>query len=340
MTNKEVRKSSWNIVKKNGYFSILVFFFMALIISSLVFVNLLFDDLFIFVVPLLVLPICFAFQRAIIVLRESDTLSFSLIFSGFSQYFSERFSSTFSFFNSLWKLILIYLGMSFVTFIVINLSFYYTNFMGMRDVFNEIAMMEELDIETLNAILEQNMEFFTTYRMAVSLPCLFILSISALFFFSRNSISFFLRATPIKLSGRDISFLHLSMIKYHKSEFYKLYFGLNWPLFLLFIGGFALGGYIGSLYYYNSNSIFTFGLAFALFISFGLYGFKYVANKEAIYLAMVERYKETEELLSNQRKQELERIKRQQAEYQRMLDELNRQKESLQDEENNNIDDI
>ena len=55
---------------------------------------------------------------------------------------------------------------------------------------------------------------------------------------------------------------------------------------------------------------------------------------------MVERYKETEELLSNQRKQELERIKRQQAEYQRMLDELNRQKESLQDEENNNIDDI
>ncbi|MCR4911186.1 MAG: hypothetical protein K5925_01505 [Bacilli bacterium] len=325
MTNKELRKSSWDVVKKNGYFSIIVFFFMAIIIASLVFVNLLFDDLFLIVVPLVVLPICFAFQRAIIILRENDTLSFSLIFSGFSQYFSERFSSTYSFFNSLWKLILIYLGVGFITFITVNLSFYNTNFLGMKDIIDEISSTQ-LTIEALDSLYEQHLDFFVSYRMALSLPCLFALSISALFFFSKNSISFFLRATPIKLSGRDISYLHLQMIKYHKGLFYKRYFALNWPLFILFIGGFALGGYVGSLYYYNSNSIFTFGLAFALVISFAIFGFKYFANKEAIYLSLVEQYKFTEELLNKKRQQELERIKRQQEQYQKMLDELNRQR--------------
>ena len=80
MTYKEIRDLSRNNVKKNGLFAFIIFIFAALVTSAFVFLNLLIDGLVIAIIPLIILPTMFSFQRAIMVLREESTLSFSLIF--------------------------------------------------------------------------------------------------------------------------------------------------------------------------------------------------------------------------------------------------------------------
>ena len=118
MTYKEIRDLSRNNVKKNGLFAFIIFIFAALVTSAFIFLNLLIDGLVIAIIPLIILPTMFSFQRAIMMLREESTLSFSLIFGGYRQYFSSRFRSNYLFFKSLLRLILIYLLTSFIAFIV------------------------------------------------------------------------------------------------------------------------------------------------------------------------------------------------------------------------------
>ena len=342
MTNAEIRNLSRENVKKNGFIAIIVFFFMALISGSMVLLNLLFHGLYIIVIPLMVLPTCFAFQFALVALRESDTLSFSLVFTGFKRYFNQRFLGTYMVFKSLLWMLIIYVASLVTTSIVINLSFYVSNFMGFRDLINEI-LYEEMTTEALDYLISSNQTLFDIYMVGISLPPLVALSYGGLLFYTRNSVSFFLRLSDLKYPGVYLSQLHLTMIKGNRRKFYKTMFALNWPVLVLFTLGFALGGYIGYLYQFNYSTMFTFGLALAIFLSFGLYGFKYFANKEAIYVGYIYGYKDADSYLIDLKQKELERIKLQEEQYQQMMEDLERRmrelnKDSNDEDDNNDID--
>ena len=54
MQNKEIRELSKENVKKNGLFSIIIFFFAALVTSAFTFLNLLIEGLIIIIIPLIV----------------------------------------------------------------------------------------------------------------------------------------------------------------------------------------------------------------------------------------------------------------------------------------------
>lgn len=321
MQNKEIRELSKENVKKNGLFSIIIFFFAALVISAFTFLNLLIEGLIIIIIPLIVLPTMFAFQRAIIVLREENTLSFSLIFGGYRQYFTNRFRSNYAFFKTLIKLIIIYFSLTFITFIVLFIVFLNTNYLGMREMYEEMSHMN-INMETMQILLEEYGDLFDAIHLYTDLPALFITSLMALFFYSRNSISFFMRISGVNYSGAYISSLHQLMIRNNKKAFYQAFFSLNWPIFLLFILGFGLGGYVGYLYHFTFNTIFTFALAFSIFIPFALFGFKYFANKEAIYFAFIDQYREADEMVNKATSARLEEMKRKEEEYQKFLKEL------------------
>ena len=333
MATKEYVSYSRENVRKNGLFSFIIFFFAALLVSAMFCLNLLFDYAFILAVPLLILPTMFAFQRAIIILRDADTLSFSLVFSGYRKYFSERFMSTYSFFKTLLWVGITYLALSFVSSLAVNIIFYTTNYMGYTDMIYEI-IEAPLTVESLEVIYENHIDLFNIYRMFLALPPLSICSLLSLFFFSRNSTSFFMRSSAVTFSGKYISNLSALTHRRYSKKFYSMFFYLNWPLFVLYIGGFALGGYLGSLYHFDLNTIFTFGVALGLFVSFALFGFKYFANKEAIYKSLLNEYQETDEYIKRSNQEKMEKLKQAELEYQKILKELEDSNEDDEDDSN------
>ena len=307
MRISEIREQSRQNLNKNGLISIAIMFFCGLICGAVVLVGLLFVDLIIFIVPLIIFPTMFAFQRAIIALKTERTLTFSLVFSGYGQYFNPRFSSTYSFWKNLLWLLIVYVGVSTIAIFVSNLFFYTTNFMGFIDIFNQIVD-SGLNYEALDAILNEHAEFFVIYYMANNLPQLFAVAIMGLYFYSTTGHSFFLRMSGVKYPGNYIKDLFLRVVRKNRGEFLKYYFALNWPLYVLFIGGLALGGYIGTFFRFDYSSIFTFGLAFAIFMSFGLYGSIYFANKEAIYFALLGKIQKEDEIFKEEVKRTLQRM--------------------------------
>ena len=307
MKISELREQSRQNLSKNGLISVAIMFFCGLICGAVILAGLLFVDLLIFIIPLIVLPTMFAFQRAIVALRTENTLTFSLVFSGYGQYFNPRFSSTYSFWKNLLWLLIVYVGIGMIAMFAANLYFYYTDFMGFTDILNQ--MLEAgLSYEALEVIINEHADFFAIYYMANSLPQLFAVAIMGLYFFSTTGHSFFLRVSGVKYPGNYIKDLFIRVIRKNRGEFLKYYFALNWPLYVLFIGGLALGGYVGTLFRFDYGSIFTFGLAFAIFISFGLYGSIYFANKEAIYFAMLDKIQKEDNLLKEEVKRTLQHM--------------------------------
>ena len=295
MKISELRTNSRENMRKNGLISIIIMFFCGLICGASMLIGLLFVDLLILVVPLIVLPTMFAFQRAILVLKSEQTLTFSLVFSGYQTYFNPRFSSTYSFFKNLLWLLIVYVGTGFISMIIVNLIFYNLDFMGFRAIIDEL-MNSDLTYETISHIYENHMDFIENYMMAISLPPLFMVAIMAFYFYSTTGHSFFLRVSGVKYPGQYIKDLFLRTLRKNRGEFLKYYFALNWPMYILFIGGLALGGYVGSIFRYSYGSVFSFAVAFAILLSFGIYGAVYFANKEAIYNAMIDKIQKEDEL--------------------------------------------
>ena len=165
-----------------------------------------------------------------------------------------------------------------------------------------------LSYEAIETVYTENAEFFKIYNIANYLPQLFAVSVMGLFFFSTTGHSFFLRVSGVKYSGNYIRDLFIRVIRKNRGEFLKYYFALNWPLYVLFIGGFVLGAYVGSIFEFDYTSMFAFGVAFAIFLSFGIYGSIYFANKEAIYFAMLDKIQKEDLVFKEEVKRTLQRL--------------------------------
>ena len=62
----------------------------------------------------------------------------------------------------------------------------------------------------------------------------------------------------------------------------------------------ALGAYFGYIKVGTYNAVYTLGLAVAFFITFGLYGPFYLANNEAIYISLKDKYSSELTLMKSQ----------------------------------------
>ena len=273
--------------KQNGFLAALCFFIAAILSGGLLMVCVFFIDLALLILPFFVLPIFFSFERAIIYLRNNSTLTFSLIFSGYTGYYSERFRSTYNVLGEIWKLIIIYFATSFVSVIVGFIAFYYTNFLGFQDMIVKMMSLKNVTLDSFNSIIDSYPDAYRAFTIVNFVPAATLTSIIGLFLYSTNSVSFFIRISEVKFTGRFIKRIFVRFKKDNASRFYGRFMSLNWPLFVLFILGFALGGYLGYIYKPQSAYIFTFGLVTAFILSFGVFGSFYIANKEAIYFSFI-----------------------------------------------------
>ena len=288
---KELSKNSQKYHANSGYMAYILFFFGSLFSAGLLLINLLFPFLFIIIVPLFVIPIIFACQVALDVLKTERFLTFRDFLKCFTIYFSEHFRSTFRVLRS-FAISLVAFGSVLLTSIfAVSLSFYYTDFMGSVAFVNDIINSDLSDIEVIESIINDYRLYIDTVLICTELPALVASSLTFSYLVSRNSFNLIYRLKDFKYSGKYFASISDSMIKNNKKLYLQCYWSLNWPMILLFLLGLSIGGYIGYLYSYSYNAIFTFGFSIAVFVSFAIYGAKYYANKQAIAEYLLPEYK-------------------------------------------------
>ena len=290
MKTKDLMAISSSNYRKNGLISHLVFFLLAVLAAAFLLLCLFWVDLFLIIVPLIVIPIFFAAQVVVIALRDEDYLTFGGFFNCFKTYFSPKFASTFRIIKSAIYSFVVYLIFSIVYGFAINLSFYYTNFMNyagiMTDIFNNV-LTNPLDIEMF---VNTYKDFFSIIMIYTNVPTLFVSAITFIYLIGINNIGLFDRMNNIQEIGQINKLAHENLLRNYRKEIHLSFIKLNWPLFLLFIIGFGGGSVLGYFYLGTYNGVYTLGIALAILLSFGLYGPFYLANIEALYEAFKDKY--------------------------------------------------
>ena len=291
-TNKELWGLSRGYSQKNGFVAYIIFLFAIVLACGIIALNLVLPFLFYILVPFAIIPAFFAAQAAIILLRDEPQLTLGGFFKCFFAYYGEHFRSTFRVLKSLLFSLIFYGSILITSLIAVFISFYFTNFHGFADLFNSLSTTSITSIDELNALLDKYSYAINLFGLFTSFPALTTFTFVFIYLCSKNSVSIFYRLSNYKLTGRFISEMHTAVMKNHKKTFLKYYWSLNWPLYVLLISGFALGGYVGYLYQLSFNSLYTFGLMVAIFVAYFIYGPTYLANKESISIALKDAYEE------------------------------------------------
>ena len=214
-------------------------------------------------------------------LKEKDELRFSNIFGFFGLYYRSPFSSSFAFFRSFIK--------SFVIDLIISII--------VTGVLYYIFSQSETFIATLNQLIEEmasgsySSEAITTARDAnggelgrfidLSNSINYIaLAIPFMYFVSKEEITIYLRVKLVNVPlANQIS---RQCIRLNNKKYTKLFLGLNWPLFVVWLLG-SVGGILLSIFAFDNYGIAgPVGISLALALSAFFLPF-YFANMEAIY---------------------------------------------------------
>ena len=290
-------RKSMQIHRKNGVIAYLITILTVALACGFMALNLLFSSFFIFTVPLIIIPLFFACQAAVRLMRNTSTLTLKGYLSCFAGYFSEHFNSTYRVIRSM-LFSLIFFGGCLLTSITVAIPcFYAFNYFDFKTFVDTIPLYS-----TSEAILEHLNTYARTIEMIfiyTAYPSLMLFSFVFLFLADKNSTSLFFRLDKRQYTGRYISTLNDIVIKNNKKAYYKSYISLNWPFYLLFILGVVLGFYLGSIYSMDYSTLFTFSIIGGLLVSFIIYGPMLYANKEAIYDTFKDAYDVEDSILQN-----------------------------------------
>ena len=300
MKYSELASISKKNMRKNGVVSYVIFAFLMLMGASFLLLCIFLDTLYLAIVPLIVIPVIFACFVSVIALREQDPLTFRAFLRGFGSYYTSKFNSTFRVFKSALLSFLVYIIFSLVYGLILNLCLYYNNAFDYQAVAADIIAHINVSYSDLQIIFNNHREFINILMIYYRLPCLFVFSISFTFLICFYSPSLFYRLDTPQLPGQLNKIVHGLVIKNNRKEYVSTFLKLNWPMFVILLGGFALGAVIGYYTIGTSFSMFAFGMAIGFFTSFGFYGPHLLANNETIYTVFKSKYGQEEDRLKNE----------------------------------------
>ena len=281
------RKEIRNICRKKranlNYFSYFVNVFCGLLSAAIFILNIFFPYLFLFTVPFLIVPLLFAAQVGNDFLNKDQNISIGNIFRCLFLYFTERFRSSFSILKSLAIFVISYLSVFITSFILFYSLAYSYNFCGFKDMVYSLSKLQYLTNDAIRTILNSYSRAFNYLTLSTMLPSLSISSLLFFYFSSKSGTFLPIRINAdIKYKGKYISYVSNQLIRNNRKLFFKCIWTVNWPVYSIALAGFLLGGYIGYLYSFDAISIFTFGIALSIFLSYGVYGPMYYSNKVGI----------------------------------------------------------
>ncbi len=285
MKIKDLYRQSFRKFSSHKLSSWILGFFFALFAAAILFIDFAFSGVSFFTIPLIILPFLFAtivnHKRLTIEDRVSlgDTFRYSI------SYFSRIFRGVFNFFLNLGKLLLFGLAVFVIASSISSLIFsqsstFQPTIEEITKKMSEGLLSNDLYIEYLFA---HNNELLN-YLLCCVLPTGFA---SGLFFFyliSKTSLAVYVKLDSPKLTSQ---FCHLALknfVKKNKGEFYKSYFALNFPMFILMMVGMGVGATLSYGMYDHPLAPLSIGLASGLALT-ALYFPFYLNNMETIYEA-------------------------------------------------------
>ena len=294
-------KTSLKNHANNGYLPYLLFFFTSVLCAAFILLNLFFSILYLILIPFVVIPLLFACQASVDLLNHRQNLTFGGYLKCFFIYFVERFRSSFQSLRALLAFVIVVSACLLTSIIIFFGVAINTDAFQFATFLNELENTRMADLNAIEELLNNYSRTVDMVLVCTVLPSITLGSFIFAYFVSKSGVFLpFRLSEDIKYTGKYISTVSNRIMKKKRSLFLKCYWSLNWPMVILFIGSFCLGGYIGYLYKYNFNSIFTFGLAIALIIPFTLFGPMYYANKQTICDLLVPAYREEETKLQSE----------------------------------------
>jgi len=292
MTLKEVKQNAFHKYSNHKGYSWIIGLTFGLISAGLLllFLYFLYDA---FILSLItVFPLFFAStisHRNMTHKREPSIKKTGLFFFSF---FKGRFRGVFKCWWSLLKSLAVF----FVMYIILGFIFYEVwkgQSLTFEPTLNQIISLylngEIYEENSLNVLLNANNYELLKYFTIVETLSLVPTALVFVFFICKEQISIINRNELGAADHRFLNLLERNVVKHNRKDFYKLYFGLNWPLFILLLIGMAVGVTLSFVFFDPNNYPF----AFSLSIGVGLASFFlpfYFNNNEAIHDAFMPYY--------------------------------------------------
>ena len=279
---KQIRGKSKENHAKTGLISYVLCFFVAILSGGLILLNLLVPGLFIIVGLFLVVPLIFALQVSINIMKSEAVMTFKGFISLIGIYFTEHFRSTFRVLKSGLFSIGVFAFFFLTSSLICSTAFYNSDFLGMKSLIADIQSANLADYDVLMSIYNDHLYLINVFLICTVFVSSVCMVMTFIYFASKYSFTLTYRINEPKYTGRMLMMVTENLLRNHRKEFLVAHWGTNFPMVIVFLGSYALGAYVGTLYSFDFNSLFTFGLSFALAISLITFGSKYFANKEAI----------------------------------------------------------
>lgn len=280
----ELRNASLNIYKKHKLNSWILGIVCGLFSGAVIALNIVLPGLSFITVPFLVFPCIFACT----LLHEAISEGIDLTLTNFLKYvgvfFRNPFNHSFNITRSFFKSFLIFLGTMFVSSFVVYAIYehmYGEEFVNLYNLFTE-TLYDDTNIDIVQTLMFEDDNLLMQYFISTLEPGLFISSFAFIFFTSKDSIKIYL---GVVLPQSNPSFIHQTIkrgVHTHSKEYYKYYFGLNWPLLLLMLIGFVGGRVLTGFVFNNPLMGVSVGVVFGFILSSFFFPF-YFANNTVIY---------------------------------------------------------
>ena len=281
MTIKEIRNNAFEIYKKHKMNSWILSIICGLFIAALLLIGILSELFYVIIIPLVVFPFLFSCFLCHLGLAHKDELTARNLFRGFNLFFRYPYRSSFSAIRSFFKTLLVELAVSGavlgICYAIYSQSETFS--VTINEIIDQLAN-STLTNESLQALLDANDYEVSNYVNLTNAITFLIGALAFFVFITRESITIYTR-----LNIKNVPLAHQiarAAIKVNYKKFNKAYFALNWPLFLILIGG-MIGGCVLAIFAFENYALAgVLGLVVGVALSSTYLPF-FFANNEAIF---------------------------------------------------------
>lgn len=282
MSVRDVRRAALSKYKAHKFNSWIISVICGLFLGALTLLGLISEAVIIILVPFLILPFLFSCALSHASLGEKDELTASNMFGFYRLFYRPPFFSSFSAIRSFFKALLTELVFGFVATGIIYAIFNSrseTFILTLNQVIESISDMS-ITTEQYQAALEANGGELGHFMDLTNAVNFLIFAFAFIFFILKEEITIYIRVVTknMPLAHRIARFA----ISENYKKYLKMYWALNWPLFLIIIAG-MVGGCVLSILAFNNYAICgTVGLAMGIALSSTFLPF-YFSNMEATF---------------------------------------------------------
>ena len=282
MSVKDVRTNALSKYKAHKFNSWIISIICGLFLGAITLLGLISEALIIVLIPFLVLPFLFSCVLSHTALSEKDELTARNMFGFYRLFFRPPFFNSFSAIRSFFKSLLAELALGFVATWIIFAVFSArseTFIISLNQVIESISDMS-ITQEVYQAALEANGGELGNFMDLTNAVNFLIFAFAFILFILKEEITIYIRVVT-----KNVPLAHQiarNSIRENTKKYYKSFFGLNWPLFVIILVGMIGGCFLSILVFHNYSICGAVGLAMGIALSSAFLPF-YFSNMEAIF---------------------------------------------------------